>query len=131
MAHRHCTDLPAPMFLQVGIFHCSLFNGDNRARVSLVPVSSTQRLCWYTAHLAMSTSSTQDEPSSPPGRKRACSGALQLGPRKKPYVMLTFKIVDCELIRIHLVGLLRIPWCTMGVILGGQSMPFAMCKHSS
>ena len=67
MAHRRCTDLPAPMFLQVGIFHCSLFNGDNRARVSLVPVSSTQRLCWYTAHLAMSTSSTQDEPSSPPG----------------------------------------------------------------
>ena len=36
----------------------------------------------------MSTSITQDDPSTPPSRKHAGSNALQLGPRKKPYVAL-------------------------------------------
>ena len=36
----------------------------------------------------MSTSTTQDSPSTPASRKRASSNALQLGPRKKPYVAL-------------------------------------------
>jgi len=38
--------------------------------------------------LSMSTSTTQDDPSTPSSRKRAGSNALQLGPRKKPYVTL-------------------------------------------
>ena len=42
---------------------------------------------------SMSTSTTQDERSPSSGRKRTCSGALQLGPRKKPYVILTSNVL--------------------------------------
>ena len=103
---------PLAMLLQVRIFHRSLFKGNDRAQVSLVPVSPTHRFCWYAAGAAMSTSPTQDEHPSPPGRKRACSGALQLGPRKKPYVMLSLKLFGCELgiLRQEFSGSLGAPW---------------------
>ena len=37
---------------------------------------------WYSLH-SMSTTSTEDDQSSPAGRKHVCSSTLQLGPRKK------------------------------------------------
>ena len=103
---------PLAMLLQVWIFHRSLFKGNDRAQVSLVPVSPTHRFCWYAAGSTMSTSPTQDERPSPPSRKRACSGALQLGPRKKPCIMLNFKPFDCELSTLHqdFSGPLSAPW---------------------
>ena len=46
----------------------------------------------------MSPSTTDEEQSSPSGRKCACSSALQLGPRKKLYVVLTANVLIVSLI---------------------------------
>ena len=46
----------------------------------------------------MSTPTTDEERSSPSSRKCVCSGTLQLGPRKKPYVVLTANVLIVSLI---------------------------------
>ena len=61
----------------------------------------------------MPTSATENDRSTPPGRKRAASSALQLGPRKKPCAIV-INLLDCELI-LHqdYSGPLSAPWASL------------------
>ena len=78
------------------IFRC--FKCRDRAQLSFVsrPPLDLNRVSSLPAY--MSTSTTQDERSPPSGRKRTCSGALQLGPRKKPYVVLISNVLIVSLL---------------------------------
>ena len=71
-------------------------NGSGKVALSAQPPLDLNHVSSLPTY--MSTSTTQDKQSLPSSRKRTCSGALQLGPRKKPYMVLISNVLIVSLL---------------------------------